>query len=308
MKVGFSGLGRMGQQMVERLIKAGHEVYVVNRSPEPVAKMVALGAKPGDNLEHLTELLDPVIIWLMVPYDVVDEQFERIVAKAPRGSIIIDGGNSDFRFTRQRAERAHQKGLFFVDVGTSGGVLGGENGFSMMVGGDGNAVEAIKPLLDALAKPFGWHHFGDGGSGHFVKMVHNAVEYGLMEAYAEGYRMLKEGPYKYLSLADAGRVWQNGSVIESLLNELARQALDENPAMEGIGGVVAESGEARWTLEYAKTIGLSMPAIEAAFDVRLASQKGETNFATKLLAAMRNKFGGHALNPVDPNRSEAQKP
>jgi 6-phosphogluconate dehydrogenase len=307
MKVGFSGLGRMGQQMVERLVKAGHEVYVVNRSPEPVEKMVALGAKQGESLEHLVETLKPVIIWLMVPYDVVDEQFEAITKNAPKGSIIVDGGNSDFRFSRRRAAQAHKKGIFFVDVGTSGGVLGGKDGFSMMVGGDGNAVEAITPLLDALAKPFGWHHFGEAGSGHFVKMVHNAIEYGVMESYAEGYRMLKEGPYKYLSLADAGRVWQNGSVIESLLNELTRQALDENPKLEGIKGIVAESGEARWTLDYAKDIGMSMPAIEAAFSVRLASQNGEINFATKLLAAMRNKFGGHALNPIDPNRSEAQK-
>jgi 6-phosphogluconate dehydrogenase len=307
MKVGFSGLGRMGQQMVGRLVKAGHEVYVVNRSPEPVDKMVALGAKRGESLDNLTKILDPIIIWLMVPYDIVDKQFEEIVSKAPKGSIIIDGGNSDFRFTQKRAEKAHEKGVFFVDVGTSGGVLGGRDGFSMMVGGDGNAIDVISPLLDALAKPFGWHHFGEPGSGHFVKMVHNAIEYGVMESYAEGYRMLKEGPYKYLSLADAARVWQNGSVIESLLNELTRQALEENPQMEGINGVVAESGEARWTLDYAKQIGMPMPAITAAFDVRLASQKGEINFSTKLLAAMRNKFGGHALNPTDPNRSEAQK-
>lgn len=297
MKIGFSGLGRMGQQMVERLLKAGHEVYVVNRSPEPVDKMVALGAKRGETLDNLTKILDPVVIWLMVPYNVVDEQFQMIAARAPRGSIIIDGGNSDFRFTQNRAKLAHEKGLFFIDVGTSGGILGAKNGFSMMVGGDGNAVEAVKPLLDALAQPFGWHHFGEAGSGHFVKMVHNAIEYGMMESYAEGYRMLKEGPYRELGLAEAGRVWQNGSIIESLLNELTRQALEENPSLEGIEGEVAESGEARWTLEIAKEIGMPMPAIEAAFNVRLKSQQGEINYATKLLAAMRNKFGGHQINP-----------
>jgi 6-phosphogluconate dehydrogenase len=297
MKIGFSGLGRMGQQMVERLVKAGHEVYVVNRSPEPVSKMVELGAKAGESLEHLSELLDPVIVWLMVPYNIVDEQFERIAAAAPAGSIIIDGGNSDFRYTRQRAAKAHAKGLFFLDVGTSGGILGKTNGFSMMVGGDQAAVKQVAPLMDALAQPYGWHHFGEPGSGHFVKMVHNAIEYGMMESYAEGYRMLKEGPFKQLNLAEAGRVWQHGSIIESMLNELTRQALEENPQLEGIEGVVAESGEARWTLEVAKEIGLPLPAIEAAFNVRLASQKGDINFTTKLLAAMRNKFGGHDINP-----------
>jgi 6-phosphogluconate dehydrogenase len=307
MTIGFSGLGRMGAQMVERLVKDGHEVYVVNRSPEPVEAMVGIGAKKGESLDNLVAILKPVIIWLMVPYDVVDQQFEQILAKAPSGSIIIDGGNSDFRYTRARAAKAHEKGIFFVDVGTSGGTLGKENGFSMMVGGDDEAIKVIGPLMDSLAAPLGWHHFGEPGSGHFTKMVHNAIEYGMMESYAEGYRMLKEGPFKNIELAQAGRVWQNGSIIESKLNELTRQALEENPTLEGIEGIVAESGEARWTLDVAKEIKLPMPAIEAAFNVRLASQKGEITFATRLLAAMRNKFGGHALNPTDPNRSEAQK-
>jgi len=298
MKIGFSGLGRMGQQMVERLVKAGHEVYVVNRSPEPVDKMVSFGAKRGESLENLTKILDPIIVWLMVPYDIVDEQFNEVAKHAPRGSIIIDGGNSDFRYTQKRAAKAHEKGLFFVDVGTSGGVLGGKNGFSMMVGGDGNAVEAIAPLLEALARPFGWHHFGEAGSGHYIKMVHNAIEYGMMESYAEGYRLLQEGPIRSLNLADAGRVWQNGSIIESLLNELTRQALEENPSLSGIDGVVAESGEARWALEVAKQYEIPLPAIEAAFAVRTRSQAGEINFSTKLLAAMRNKFGGHKINPT----------
>lgn len=259
--------------------------------------MVALGAKRGENLTNFAKLMDPVVVWLMVPYDVVDAQFEMIASQVPKGSIIIDGGNSDFRFTQRRAAAAHERGLFFVDVGTSGGILGGEHGFSMMVGGDDQAVEVIKPLMDALAQPFGWHHFGPAGSGHFVKMVHNAIEYGMMESYAEGYRMLKDGPYKSLDLAEAGRVWQNGSIIASLLNELTQQALAENPNLEGIEGVVAESGEARWTLEVAKQINMPMPAIEAAFNVRLKSQQGEINYATKLLAAMRNKFGGHQINP-----------
>jgi 6-phosphogluconate dehydrogenase len=167
-----------------------------------------------------------------------------------------------------------------------------------MVGCDKQpAFAAIKPVFETLAKPEGaFFHFGPSGSGHFVKMVHNAIEYGMMESLAEGYRMLKDGPYQALELAEAGEVWQHHSVITSWLNELCRDALRENPELEGIEGFVAESGEARWTLETAKDLGLPLPSIQAAFDVRLASQKGEVSFATKLLSAMRNKFGGHQLN------------
>lgn len=167
----------------------------------------------------------------------------------------------------------------------------------MMVGGGKSAVDQLKPVLDALSMPGGWRHFSEAGSGHYVKMVHNAIEYGMMESYAEGYRMLKEGPFKDLDLAAAAGVWQHGSIIESKLNDLSRQALVENPELSGIDGVVAESGETRWTLETAKDLDIPLPAIQAAFDVRVASQAGQTNFATKLLAAMRNKFGGHDINP-----------
>jgi len=188
-------------------------------------------------------------------------------------------------------------GSEFVDVGTSGGIMGFENGFSMMVGGSESGFQALEPALTSLAKPHGsYHYFGPSGAGHYVKMVHNAIEYGMMESLAEGYRMLKEGAYEHLDLAAAGDVWQNGSIVNSSLNMLTTQALHENPELEGIEGSVAESGEARWTLEYAKENNIPLPAIQAAFDVRLASQAGERTFATKLLAAMRNKFGGHNLN------------
>jgi 6-phosphogluconate dehydrogenase len=186
----------------------------------------------------------------------------------------------------------------FVDVGTSGGVWGYQNGFSMMCGSDSpEAFAVVEPALKTLALPEGaYHYFGPSGSGHFVKMTHNAIEYGMMQSLAEGYRMLKEGPYDNLDLAAAGDVWQHHSVVTSWLNELTRDALRENPELTGIDGFVHESGEARWTLETAHELNIPMPSIQAAFDVRLASQKGETNFATKLLAAMRNKFGGHELN------------
>lgn len=297
MRIGFSGLGRMGSQMVERLINDGHEVVVMNRSQEPVTRAAALGAEVATAPESLVGSLDPVIIWIMLPDHIVAEHLRLLLPLVPKGSIFIDGGNSDFRNTIKLAAFVEQEGSFLIDVGTSGGILGLKNGFSLMAGGDKSAIDKIKPVLKSLAQPDGWNHFGPAGSGHYVKMVHNAIEYGMMQSYAEGYRMLKEGPIKNLDLAAAGKVWQNGSIIDSLLNELTVEALRDNPDLDGIDGRVAESGEARWALEAAKTAGIPMPAIEAAFKVRLDSQNGQVNFATKLLAAMRNKFGGHQINP-----------
>lgn len=176
----------------------------------------------------------------------------------------------------------------------------------MMVGGDTEAAQTMTPIFDSLAPKDGWGHFGPAGSGHYVKMIHNGIEYGMMESLAEGYRLLQEGHFKDIDLGKVGSVWQHGSIVESLLNSLAAEALSENPRLDGIEGVVAESGEARWTLETAREHAIPMPSIQASFDVRLASQQGEITYATKLLAAIRNKFGGHALNPTDPHRSEAQ--
>jgi 6-phosphogluconate dehydrogenase len=233
-----------------------------------------------------------------LPAEVVDSELEKWLELAPAGSIFIDGGNSDFRLTQKRAETVASKGSTLLDVGTSGGVWGYKNGFSMMAGGDDSAFKTIEEILKTLAAPNGAYQYFEGpGSGHFVKMVHNAIEYGMMESLAEGYRILKEGPYKNIDLAAAGEVWQHGSVVTSWLNELSQSALAENADLTGIDGIVSESGEARWTLEVAKQLNKEMPSIQAAFDVRLASQKGEVNFATKLLAAMRNKFGGHEINP-----------
>jgi len=212
------------------------------------------------------------------------------------GSIVIDGGNSDFRLTQKRGQLSKEKSVHFVDVGTSGGILGLKNGYSMMAGGEQEAIDTISPILDTLAPPNGWHHFGETGSGHYVKMVHNAIEYGIMESYAEGYRMLHDGPVQKIDLAAAARVWQQGSIIESLLNSLNAEILSEDPELSGVDGFVKESGEARWTLEAAKDNNIDLPAIQTAFNVRLESQKGNINYATKMLAAMRNKFGGHAIN------------
>ena len=300
MKIAVAGLGRMGRQIARKLAENGHEVIAHNRSREPIDKAVQYGAHAAYEKPDVIKAFGSgqVIIWLMVPADIVDLQLDEWLKLLPRGSIIIDGGNSDFRLTKKRTEKLTTHGSTLLDVGTSGGVWGYKNGFSMMVGGNGTAFNAIEPALQILAEPSGaYHHFGPSGSGHYVKMVHNAIEYGMMESLAEGYRMLKEGAYKDLDLAAAGQVWQHGSVVSSWLNELSRQALAENPNLDGIDGVVAESGETRWTLEVAKELNIPMSSIQASFDVRLASQKGETNFATRLLAAMRAKFGGHNLNP-----------
>lgn len=299
MKLAVAGLGRMGMQIARKLAEGGHEVIAHNRSRDPVEEAAAYGAVAAYTKPEVVAAFgdEPVVLWLMIPSDAVDSELDAWLKVLPADSIIIDGGNSDFRLTRRRAETIAAAGMHLIDVGTSGGVWGYENGFSMMCGGDLTRVRVIEPALVTLASPGGaYHHFGPSGAGHYVKMVHNAVEYGMMESLAEGYRMLKEGQYADIDLAAAGEVWQHGSVVVSWLNELSRQALAENPGLDGIDGFVAESGEARWTLEAAQDAGIPLPAIEASFNVRLASQKGETNFATKLLAAMRNKFGGHAIN------------
>lgn len=299
MKIAISGLGRMGGQIAKKLYEGGHEVIAHNRSAEKVDEAKAYGATPAYTEQQVVDAFggDPVVLWLMIPHEIIDAKLDEWLHILPAGSIVIDGGNSDYRGDKLRANRAEAAGCKLVDIGTSGGVWGIKNGFSMMVGGDKLAYDAIVPALDTLALPNGGHdHFGETGSGHYVKMVHNAIEYGMMQSLAEGYVMLKEGPYKDIDLAAAGDVWQQSSVVTSWLNDLTRQALHENPTMEGISGVVAESGEARWTLETAKELNIELPAIQASFDVRLASQQGNVNFLTKLLAAMRAKFGGHDIN------------
>jgi 6-phosphogluconate dehydrogenase len=300
MKIAIHGLGRMGMQIARKLAEDGHEVIAHNRSHDPINEAASYGAKAAFSKEEVLAAFQNqlLVLWIMLPADVIDDELQKWLEVAPQGSILIDGGNSDFRLDKQRADRVTSTGGIYLDVGTSGGVWGYKNGFSMMAGGDEQAFKAVEPALKTLAHPSGaYHYFGDHGSGHYVKMVHNAIEYGMMESLAEGYRMLKEGPYKELDLAAAGEVWQHGSVVTSWLNDLTCQTLTENPQLEGIDGVVAESGEARWTLEVAQEMGIPLPAIQTSFDVRLASQKGQTNFATKLLSAMRNKFGGHQINP-----------
>lgn len=299
MIIAISGLGRMGDQIAQKLQEGGHTVIAHNRSPEPIAAAATTyGATPAYTKEEVLTAFgtERPVVWLMIPASAIDSELDDWLTILPEGSIVIDGGNSDYRGDADRAHRAAYRGVTLIDIGTSGGVWGYERGFAMMVGGETAAYLQLAPALDTLSAPGGGHdHFGPTGAGHYVKMVHNAIEYGMMESLAEGYRMLKEGPYAAIDLASAGDIWQQNSVITSWLNDLARQALHENPFLEGIDGVVAESGEARWSLETAVDHDIPQPAIQASFDVRLASQHGETSFTTKLLAAMRTKFGGHDI-------------
>lgn len=300
MKIAVHGLGRMGMQIVRKLAEDGHEVIAHNRSAEPIDEAVGYGAVAACTKDDVLAAFaaSPAVVWIMLPAEITDDEVAEWTALLPQHSIIINGGNSNFLSTQSLNRLVAAANMDLIDIGVSGGVWGYNQGFPMMVGGDNkDAVTTIAPVLDTLKKPGGaWSHFGPSGAGHYVKMVHNAIEYGMMQSLAEGYRLLREGPYKDIDLAEAGDVWEHHSVITSWLNELTRQAMVENPTLTGISGYVAESGEARWALELAQSLNITLPAIQAAFDVRLASQKGDVNFATKILAAQRNKFGGHNLN------------
>ena len=302
MKIAVQGLGRMGMQIARKLAESGeHTVIAHNRSHEPIDEAATYGAvKAYEKADVIREFgNDQVVIWIMLPSEIVDAQVDEWLTLVPQGSIIIDGGNSDFRSTKQLNEKIIAAGMKLVDIGVSGGIWGYQNGFPLMCGSDDEqAFATLEPALKTLAQPGGMYaRFGSSGAGHFVKMVHNAIEYGMMESLAEGFRMLHDGPYAgQINLGTAADLWQHHSVITSWLTELSRDALNENPELEGISGYVAESGEARWTLEAAKDMGITLPSIQAAFDVRVASQQGDVNFATKVVAAQRNKFGGHNLN------------
>ena len=301
MKIAIHGLGRMGMQIARKLAESGeHTVIAHNRSAEPIDEAASYGALAAYSKEEVIAAFggEQVVVWVMLPHEITPTQIEEWLEYLKPGDIIIDGGNSDFRATKLLNEKVTAKGISFLDIAVSGGIWGYSNGFPLMVGSDDAvAFSTIEPVLKTLVQPGGMYaHFGPSGAGHYVKMVHNAIEYGMMESLGEGFRMLHDGPYQNIDLAKAADLWQHHSVITSWLTELSRDAFQKSPELEGISGYVAESGEARWTLEAAKDLGIALPSIQAAFDVRLASQKGETNFATKVVAAQRNKFGGHNLN------------
>ena len=294
MKIGFVGLGKMGGNMVERLLLAGHEVVAFDRSPEVVAQVVAKGAVGAQSFEDLARILpDRKIIWLMVPAGApVDESIATLLPLLRKDDILIDGGNSYWRDTQKRAEEIHGQGVHFIDCGTSGGIWGLKNGYCLMYGGPREACDALDPIFKTLAPPQGALYAGPSGAGHFVKMVHNGIEYGMMQAYAEGFELMNNSSFD-IDLHAVSQVWQHGSVVRSWLLELAERALGENPQLDGIADFVQDSGEGRWMVQSAMDFDTPVPVITLSLFARFQSRQKES-FGMKLLAALRNQFGGHA--------------
>jgi 6-phosphogluconate dehydrogenase len=298
MELGMIGLGKMGAFMTERLVRGGHRVVGFDRDAAAVARVTAKGAAGSDTLEKMIgQLKAPRVVWLMVPSGApVDQTIDLITPHLAPGDTIIDGGNSYYKDTMRRAAAVIAKGFNFVDCGTSGGVWGLTEGYSMMVGGDAEVVKRLAPIFQTLAPgpDRGWGRVGPAGSGHFVKMVHNGIEYGIMQAYSEGLDLLRHKEEFHLDLLQISKIWQVGSVIRSWLLDLTVDALSKNPTLEGIGAYVTDSGEGRWTVIEGVELGVPLPVISGALDVRFQSQD-PAPFANKLLAMMRHEFGGHAV-------------
>jgi 6-phosphogluconate dehydrogenase len=298
MELGMVGLGKMGGFMTERLVRGGHRVIGFDRDPAVVQKLAEKGAGSANSLDNIiSQLKPPRAIWLMVPAgDPVDETIAALVPHLSAGDTIIDGGNSYYKDSMRRAAALAPKKINFVDCGTSGGVWGITEGYSMMVGGDADVVKRLSPIFETLAPgpDKGWGRVGPAGSGHFVKMVHNGIEYGIMQAYAEGLDLLRHKKEFSLDLLQVGKIWQFGSVIRSWLLDLTVDALSKNPTLSGIEAYVTDSGEGRWTVIEGVDLGVPMPVISGALDTRFRSQDPEP-FANKLLAMMRHEFGGHAV-------------
>ncbi|MBI3522507.1 MAG: decarboxylating 6-phosphogluconate dehydrogenase [Chloroflexi bacterium] len=296
MEIGLYGLGRMGGNMVTRLARGGHTVVAANRSPGPVDEAKTHGARGAYSIpEMIAALKAPRVLWSMVPSGAVtDETLEELATHATRGDIFVDGGNSNFRDSMRRAEKYGRLGFPYLDIGVSGGIWGLTVGYCMMVGGPKEAVERVRPLLDTLAPPNGWAHFGKSGAGHFVKMVHNGIEYGMMQAYGEGFELLHASEFE-LDLRTVSRVWNQGSVVRSWLLELAERAFkDEGTDLAHIKGYVADSGEGRWTIHEAIDLGVPMTALAHSLFARFSSRQDDS-YAMKVAAALRNQFGGHAV-------------
>ena len=298
MELGMIGLGRMGANMTERLLGGGHRVVAYDVSADAVKRVERKGAVPATSLESLLDqLAPPRAVWVMVPAgDPVDETIEALLALMSKGDVIIDGGNSNYAETRRRGERVEERGLDMVDVGTSGGVWGLAEGYSLMVGGVGEAVERLTPIFETLAPAAdrGWGHVGPRGAGHFVKMIHNGIEYGMMQALAEGFSILKHKEELGLDLHQIAEIWRYGSVVRSWLLDLTARALEDDPTFSNIAPYVSDSGEGRWTVQEAIDLDVPAPVITLALIQRLRS-RDEESYADRLLAAMRNQFGGHAI-------------
>ncbi|MGH7323217.1 MAG: phosphogluconate dehydrogenase (NAD(+)-dependent, decarboxylating) [Candidatus Rokuibacteriota bacterium] len=295
MEIGFVGLGRMGGNMVIRLVRGGHRVVGYDPAPAARQSVTAAGGAAVDSLKALaTALAAPRTVWVMVP---AGEPTEAVIRELggtlQAGDIIVDGGNTHYKDDVRRARELGARGLAFADAGVSGGIWGLEHGYCLMVGGDRAAVDRLAPVFATLAPPGGWRHVGAVGSGHYVKMIHNGIEYGMMQAYAEGFELMSASDYA-LDLAAVARLWNQGSVVRSWLLELTADALAADPALAGVRPWVEDSGEGRWTVEDAVDKAVPAPAITAALFARFGSRR-ENSFAHRLLAALRHAFGGHVI-------------
>jgi 6-phosphogluconate dehydrogenase len=298
MQLAMIGLGKMGGNMTERLIRGGHAVVTFDRSTESVQKYAKLGATAASSLADVVKkLAAPRIVWIMVPAgDPVDQTIAELQPLLSEGDIIIDGGNSNFHDTIRRAKALADVGMQFIDSGTSGGIWGLENGYCLMVGGEKRAVLRCEPIFKTLAPPNGFAHVGPSGAGHYVKMIHNGIEYGLLQAYAEGYEILHASKnFPDFDLHRIAELWQHGSVVRSWLNELAVRAFDKDASLEKIRGWVADSGEGRWTVQEAIDLDVPAPLITLSLLTRFRSRQ-EDSFSAKVIAALRNEFGGHAVH------------
>jgi 6-phosphogluconate dehydrogenase len=297
MQLAMIGLGRMGGNMTERLIRKGHTVVAYDRTPDVVTKYQKLGATGVNDLAAVVgNLSTPRVIWIMVPAgDPVDQTLATVAPKLSKGDVIIDGGNSNFHDSIRRGRELASSGIEFIDAGTSGGIWGLDNGYCLMVGGTDAAVSHCEPIFRALAPDDGYAHVGPIGAGHYVKMVHNGIEYGLLQAYAEGYEILHASKtFPSLDLEQIANVWQHGSVVRSWLNELAAAAFARDASLSTIKGWVADSGEGRWTVQEAIDLDVPAPVITLSLQARFRSRQADS-FGAKVIAALRNEFGGHAV-------------
>ena len=298
MELGMIGLGRMGANMTERLVRGGHRVVGFDPKPEALAQVEAKGAEAAASLDMLVASLKPPrTLWMMVPAgSITDRTVTALLPLLVAGDVLVDGGNSNYKDTLRRSNTAADRKICYVDCGTSGGVWGLAEGYSMMVGGDEAVVERLTPIFETLAPAAnrGWGRVGPVGSGHFTKMIHNGIEYGLMQAYAEGFSILQHKHDFGLDLHQIAEIWRHGSVVRSWLLDLTADALGKNPTMTGIAPYVEDSGEGRWTVDEAIDLNVAAPVIALSLLERLRSRDADS-FSDKLLAAMRNEFGGHAI-------------
>ncbi len=298
MKLGMIGLGRMGANMAQRLMRGGHQLVGFDPKPEARKDLESKGAESAESLATLVAKLPaPRTLWLMVPAgEITEGTLEKLLPLLSEKDTVIDGGNSNYKDTVRRSKTFADKKLNYIDCGTSGGVWGLAEGYSMMIGGDEAAVERLRPIFETLApaKDKGWGRVGPVGSGHFTKMVHNGIEYGMMQAYAEGFSILQHKSEFGLNLHQVAEIWRYGSVVRSWLLDLTAAALEKNPAMSGIAPYVEDSGEGRWTVAEAIDLNVSAPVIKLSLLERLRSRDADS-YSDKLLAAMRNQFGGHAI-------------